>query len=186
MKKYMVNSTVKSVLAISAIALSTLAMPQAQADERKTVYTGLDCQPHYPQDAIGNAYEYFGSEIINQQADPTGGFSDLGMNCTVDRTMFGSNSKLKSVKVLLTDASNPAVADDGGNCHTHIEYASAGTINVIFGDDVYATDAGANVYQTLTLPQTVAAPTNDANYDIHCHVSGVGSVVNGYTVVEKN
>lgn len=190
------SSTVKTILAILAIALSALAASQAQADERKTVYTGLSCQPHDPQknvtvDPTTNTliptYSYFGSEIINEQADPAeGGFNDLGMNCTINRTVFGRSSKLKSVNVLLTDSSDPTIADDGGNCHTHIEYASAGIITVIYGDDVYATDAGAGVYQTLALPATLVAPTNDANYNIHCHISGQSSVVNGYTVVEKD
>jgi hypothetical protein len=195
MKKNITNSSFKSILTISAIALSVLAMSQAQADEHKTVYTGLGCQPHDPQyatvDTTTNTliptYSYFGSEIINEQADPaTGGFFDLGMNCNVDRTLFGRSAKLKSVNIVLTDTSDPAIPDDGGYCHTHIEYASAGTINTIIADDVYAADAGAGVYQTVTLPQTVVAPTNDANYNIHCHIYGQGSVVNGYTVVEKN
>ncbi len=196
MKKHTLKSIIKGFSAISGLAFCILAIPQAQADTTKRVYTGLNCQVHEPEilaldilnaTTIANS-SYYGSGIFNFQADPVGEFSDLGMNCAIDRSLFGSSSKLKSVTVNLSDASDPAVADDGGNCHTHIEYVSAGTMNVIYGKDVYAKDVpgGTNEYQTLTLPQTVTAPTNDANYNIHCHIFGNGAELNGYTVTEKN
>jgi len=194
MTRPLFDSTMMSMLVISALALSAFAGPQAQAAQRKTVYTGLDCQPHDPQfatidpatNSIVPTYSYYGSGIFNDETDPVDGFSDLGMNCTVDRTLFGPTAYLKSVTVKLTDVSDPTVPDDGGNCHTHIEYTSASTMNVIYGTDVYATDAGAGVWQTLKLPATDVAPTNDANYNIHCHISGQWSELNGYTVVEAN
>jgi len=198
MKIFKTCPILKNILSISIVALAAIAFSQAHADERKTVYTGLACQPHYPQYNINSnlyKYEYYGSEIINTMEDidfidstntaPV--YNDLGMNCTIDRALFGRTAKLKSVSVLLTDNSDSTDSYTHSNCHTHIEYASAGTINVIFGADVYAVDqTTTDVYQTLALPQTVAAPTNDANYDIHCHIHGYYSVLNGYTVIEKN
>jgi hypothetical protein len=203
MKTFKAYLTFKNILSLSTVVIAALTFSQAQADQVKTVYTGLACQPHYPQYDIGPngngnryIYEYYGSEIINTMpdinlydpADTTVTYNDLGVNCTIDRNLFGSTAKLGSVRVLLTDNSDNTVDTfNHSNCHTHIEYASAGTINVIFGDDVYAVDkATPDVYQTLNLPATVAAPTNDANYDIHCHIHGSYSVINGYTVTEKN
>jgi hypothetical protein len=196
MKKHTLNSIIKGLLTILGLAFYMLAIPQAQAATAKRVYTGLSCQAHDPEyltlDIANNTTipnsSYYGSGISNDQVDPVGGYSDLGMNCAIDRSLFGAASKLQSVKVSLSDASDPAVADDGGYCHTHIEYVSAGTMNVIYGTDVFAADVpgGTNEYQTLTLPQTVAAPTNDANYDIHCHINGSGAELNSYKVVEQN
>lgn len=183
-------TSLKVLMTIPLIVLASLMSSQAQADTSKRVYTGLSCQPHDPQSlsvdpannyTIPNA-SYFGSSIFNNQV----GFVDLGMNCAVDRSLFGRLAKLNSVTVSLLDNSDQTTPDDNSNCHTHIEYVSTGSMNVIYGTDTYATDAGAGVYQTLALPATVAAPTNDANYNIHCHISGEGAELNGYTVVEKN
>lgn len=167
------------------ILLSLLA-PSVQAEQRRTVYTGLSCQPHYPQDLAYSAYQYFGSEILNV-AEDLGFAADLGMNCTVNRTLFGRNARLQSVEVLLTDNSVDPDPFAHSNCHTHIEYDTGGTMNVIIGPDVYVPDPGAlDIYQTIALPATAPAPTRDATYNVHCHIYGSYAVVNRYTVVERD
>jgi len=166
--------------------LLTVLAPSVQAEQQRTVYTGLSCQPHYPQNPEDHAYEYYGSEIINV-AEDIDFVHDLGMNCAINRGLFGRGSRLQFVEVLLTDNSTDPDPYAHSNCHTHIEYDTGGTLNVIYGPDVYVLDFDAvGEYQTITLPPTVAAPTNDASYNIHCHIYGTYSVVNRYTVVERD
>jgi hypothetical protein len=194
-------SFAKSILLVSAMVLAVMAVP-AEANSVKTVYTGLSCVPHYPQpDPTGTdyVYEYYGSDIINthlNDIDPVTGdvsyYYDLGVNCAIDRTLFGANSKLRSVSVLLQETDPTTWIDQNNvehgnsNCHTHVEYLSGSYVDVLYGDDVYTQPGLAGGYQTLSLPATAYAPDNDANYDIHCHIYGEFSSINGYTVVEKN
>lgn len=166
--------------------LFAVLAPSAHAEQNRTVYTGLSCQPHYPQNAQDHPYEYYGSEIINM-AEDIDFAEDLGMNCTVNRNLFGRGSRIQSVELLLTDNSGDPDPNYHSHCHTHVEYDTGGTLNVIYGPDVYPPDPGASgVYQTVTLPPTAPAPTNDASYNIHCHIYGNYAVLNRYTVVEHN
>jgi hypothetical protein len=199
-------SSVKSALVISVLAFFAMAST-AQAVEVKTVYTGLSCVPHYPQrGSDGNPdyiFEYYGSDIINTAPDVTDpatgqiiGYNDLGVNCAINRTLYSSRTSaayLKSVSVLLLETDPTTWIDTATNieygnssCHTHVEYLTAGSVDAILGPDVYTPPGTAGTSQTLLLPATVITPTIDANYNIHCHIYGNYSSINGYTVIEKN
>ena len=132
---------------ILPLLLMVLA-PSAHAEQDRTVYTGLSCQPHYPQNAQDHAFEYYGSEIINM-AEHIDFVEDLGMNCTINRSLFGRGSRLQSVEVLLTDNSSDPDPYFHSHCHTHVEYDTGGTINVIYGPDVYPPTQETSAYIKL-------------------------------------
>lgn len=182
-----VNTLYKILVSVTVVVFIALVTLSTHANSNEeNLY--LACQQQKSQLVAADQENNIGVNKNNSSNSNRGNFkvkfggqiTNTSSKCISNDQLSSHADQFDSATQLLADGSDLAVPVEGGNCHAHIEYFSASTVNVIYGADVRETDDVSSLYKAL------ARPTKDANYFIHCQVFGRDTELTGYTVVGEN